>query len=497
MNYTIKIILGTLGLLFLGAGAYAQEKVDKLSETYKVENQPSVKLDTKHTQVVIETWNRNSIAVEAYVEADELSKEEVEQIAKDWKIQVLGNSNGVSIISRGGRSNFVPGLRNVSQSVPMASLRAMNSELIEPLMVSLVGPMLEKMGDVKLPARFYESMSGLKFDYEAYQKEGEDYIEKYEAQIEKSFGKDFEQAMEKWGKGFEKNAEVWSKQLESRMKNFEKTQGVSVEKWGEQFGKEMEQWGEQYGAKMEAWAQQFDANGGNYKKEIVMHPNGGKSTLITYSSSNVKPAEPAGDNKSIRKIIVVKMPKDATLRMDVRYGKVDLQDDVTSLKASVSYADFKAASILGENNFLNIAYSPLQMDYWEHGNLQMSYVKNSQIRKAKSIQLSSKGSDVNIGEIEKIGIISGSFGELTIKEVSDDFEQLDISLENSDLVLSLPKSSFNFTYNGSRSAIKIPKNLTTKKMDSYGNQLINGYYKSRNTDSNIMINAKFSDLIIK
>ncbi|MGO2359455.1 MAG: hypothetical protein ACTH6G_14295 [Mesonia sp.] len=124
-------------------------------------------------------------------------------------------------------------------------------------------------------------------------------------------------------------------------------------------------------------------------------------------------------------------------------------------------------------------------------------MKNSQIQKAKSIQLSSKGSDVNIGEIEKIGIVSGSFGELSIKRVSDDFEQLDISLENSDLILNLPKSSFNFTYNGSRSAIKIPKNLTTKKMDSYGNQLINGYYKSRNTDSNIMINAKFSDLIIK
>ena len=497
MNHTIKIILGTLGFVFLGVGAFAQEKVEKLSESYKVDDESTVKLDTKHTQVVIETWNRNSISVAAYVEADELSKEEVEQIAKDWKIQVLGNSNGVSIISRGGRSNLVPGLRNVSQSVPMASLRAMNSELIEPLMVSLVGPMLEKMGDVKLPARFYESMSGLKFDYEAYQKDGEEYIEKYEAQVEKSFGKDFEKAMEKWGEGFEKNAEVWSKQLEARMKNFEKTQGVAMEKWGEQFGKEMEQWGEQYGAKMEAWAQQFDANGGNYKKEVVIHPNGGKSTMVTYSSSNVSRAEPASDHKSIRKIIIVKMPKDAALRMDVRYGKVDLQDDVNSLKASVSYADFKATNILGENNFLNIAYSPLHMDYWEHGSVQMNYVKDSQIRKAKSIQLSSKGSDVNIGEIEKIGIISGSFGELRIKEVSDDFEQLDISLENSDLILSLPQSSFNFTYNGSRSAIKIPNQLTTKKMDSYGNQLINGYHKSRNTDSNIMINAKFSDLIIK
>jgi len=497
MNYHVKIILATLSFVCLEAKVNGQETVAKLSESFKVDNQPSVKLDTKHTQVMIETWNRNSISVEAYVEADELSKEEIAQIAKDWKVQVLGNSNGVSIISRGGRSNFVPGLKTVSPSIPIASLKAMNSELIEPLMVNLVGPMLEKMGDVKLPARFYESMSGLKFDYEAYQKEGEAYIEKYEAQVEKSFGKDFEKAMEEWGKGFEKNAEVWSKQLEARMENFEKVHGGKIEKWGEQFGKEMEQWGEQYGAKMEAWAQQFDAQGGNYKKEVIVHPNGGKSTMITYSSTNATPRKPETDQKSIRKMIVVKMPKDAVLRMDVRYGKVELQNDVESLNASISYADFKAASILGENNFLNIAYSPLEMDYWEHGTLQTSYVKQSDIRKAKSLKLSSKGSNINIGEIQKIGIVSGSFGELTIKEISDDFEQLDISLENSDLVLNLPKSSFNFTYNGSKSAIKVPKNLTTKKMDSYGNQLINGYHKSRDTESNIMINAKFSDLVIQ
>lgn len=497
MNNKLKIILGTLSFVFLGYGAVAQEKVEKLTESYKVDNESTVKLDTKHTNVVVETWNRNTIDVEAYVEADELSKEEVEQIAKEWKIQVLGNSNGVSVISRGPIPNFGPGLRNHPQSMPMASLKGLNSELIEPLMVNLVGPMLEKMGDVKLPARFYESMSGLKFDYEAYQNEGEDYIEKYEAQVEKSFGKDFEKAMEEWGKNFEQNAEVWSKQLEARMNNFEKTHGAAIEKWGENFGKEMEKWGEQYGARMEAWAQQFDENGGNLKKQVVVHPNGNKSTTVTYSSGNMIRPKSMADNNSIRRTIVIKMPKEAVLRMDIRYGDVDLQDDVSHLNASVSHANFKAQGILGENNKLNIAYSPLKIEHWEHGSIQMNYVKESQINKAKSIKIASNGSDVNIGTIEETGIISGSFGELNIKNVSDDFAQLDISLENSDLVLSLPKSSFNFTYNGSRSDIRIPNQLTTKKMDSYGNQLINGYHKSRNTDSNIMINAKFSDLVIK
>ena len=75
MNNKLKIILGTLSFVFLGYGAVAQEKVEKLTESYKVDNESTVKLDTKHTNVVVETWNRNTIDVEAYVDADELSKE--------------------------------------------------------------------------------------------------------------------------------------------------------------------------------------------------------------------------------------------------------------------------------------------------------------------------------------------------------------------------------------------------------------------------------------
>ena len=79
----------------------------------------------------------------------------------------------------------------------------------------------------------------------------------------------------------------------------------------------------------------------------------------------------------------------------------------------------------------------------------MSYVKDCKINSAKSIKLSSNASDVVIDELEETGIISGSFGELTINNTGNDFKRLDISLENSDLVLKLPSSSFNFTYNGS------------------------------------------------
>jgi len=104
---------------------------------------------------------------------------------------------------------------------------------------------------------------------------------------------------------------------------------------------------------------------------------------------------------------------------------------------------------------------------------------------------------VVIDKLEETGIIAGSFGELTINETGDDFKRLDISLENSDLILKLPNSSFNFTYNGSRSDVKIPEKLKANVMDSYGNQLINGFHKTRNTDNIININARFSDILIK
>mgnify|MGYP001062834056 CR=1 FL=1 len=246
---------------------------------------------------------------------------------------------------------------------------------------------------------------------------------------------------------------------------------------------------------MEAWASQFEGANGSVTKTVTTSPNG--KTVRMFYSTGANLNSSANVNEKLKRTLVIKMPKNAKIQLNVRHGHLNFDDDINNLRGSIAHATFTAKSINGKNNALDIAYSPVNIENWEHGSINMSYVKECNITAAKSIKLKANASDVVIDKLEETGIIAGSFGELTINETGDDFKRLDISLENSDLILKLPNSSFNFTYNGSRSDVKIPEKLKANVMDSYGNQLINGFHKTRNTDNIININARFSDILIK
>ena len=61
-----------------------------------------------------------------------------------------------------------------------------------------------------------EEMGKMKFDHEAYKKEGRAYLDRWEKQMDKSYGPEFEEKMEKWEKEFERNSEDWSERLIDR-----------------------------------------------------------------------------------------------------------------------------------------------------------------------------------------------------------------------------------------------------------------------------------------
>lgn len=474
-------------LLLFQASIYAQTVVDKTKESYNVEEDVIIDLNTKRTNVIFETWNRDEVEIEAQVSSKDLSKEQLQQIANSWRLEVLGNSNKISIISNGVDASY-GGFSEMGNAIS-----ALNSEMIEPLMQNMIGPMLKEMSTNSLPPQFVENLSNLKFDYEAYQNEGEAYVERYEKQVEDKFGKNFAQVMEEWGQNVENDAEVWATQLERKMAAMKNSSEMA--KREASLEKRLEELGENFAQRMEAWASQFEGGNGSVTKTITTTPNGQTVRMFYSSGNNLNTSTSV--NEKLKRTLVIKVPKNAKIQLNVRHGHLNFDDDINNVRGSIAHATFTAKSINGKNNALDIAYSPVNIENWEHGSINMSYVKEGNITAAKSIKLNANASDVVIDNLEETGIIAGSFGELTISETGDNFKRLDISLENSDLILKLPNSSFNFTYNGSRSDVKIPEKLKTNVMDSYGNQLINGFHKTRNTDNIININARFSDILIK
>lgn len=336
-------------------------------------------------------------------------------------------------------------------------------------MTDLVGPILANISEHPLPPEFTENMKEMKFDYDAYKKDGDKYLEKWEANFEKKFGKDFEDKMEKWAKEMEKDSEKFEKEYEKKMELWGEDFEKDMEAWGEEFGKQMEEWGENFGKQMEA---QFSKGEGS--KVIIINGDGVKS----------------------KRTLKIRVPKDARLHLNVRHGELKLGSNFKDLKADLSHSRLSANRVSGTGTVVKAAYTPVKVGTWEYGVLSTDFVKNCKIGKAISIKLNSNSSDIVIEELQKTGVLSGSFGKLNINNLGAGFETLNISLENSDLKLSLPESAFNFTYNGTQSTIKYPTGLNLKSTKTYDNEILNGYYKSRDANGNITIKANYSDVLL-
>ncbi|AWH72905.1 hypothetical protein DCS32_01625 [Dokdonia sp. Dokd-P16] len=560
-----------LTLLFVASGSvFAQSKKEKLNERFSVNKDVSITVDTRYADVVFETWNKNEVSVEAYVEGKDAS-----DALRSWDLNVSGNSNNVRITSKGGYSDAKVydrndiGNLNLDLDLDLGEIIGQSLSLVEPVMNGLVGPLLEGISGQRLPDEFYEEMGKMKFDHEAYKREGRAYLDRWEKQVDKSYGPEFEEKMEKWEKEFERNSEDWSERLIDRSgiprwpfksggnmtfdsdeyekdkqayvnklnrkyntrvsvrevdkwlddveawgedfgkkmedwgenfgesmeawgESFGENFGKSMEKWGESFGKDMEKWGENFGKKMERWAEDHE---GEWEEKHTKDEKGNKSShfSLNWDSESNGSKKP---NKNVKRIIIIKMPKKAELDLNVRYGKVRMVDAYNA-KATISHGSLVATNIDGGQTSFDVSYSPVAVVNWNEGTLNVNHVKECNISTANNIKVTSNSSNVNINRINGAGMISGSFGKLSIPQVSDNFGSLTIFLENSDLTLRLPQSAFNFNYSGDHNDFFIPKQLETKSMKNGSTEMVNGFHKYRSSANTITINAKYSDVVLQ
>ncbi|NJW53686.1 hypothetical protein [Salinimicrobium oceani] len=453
--------------LFCTTASIAQTK--KLDKTYKTNKDVTVNIDARHTLVSIEYWDRNEVQVSAYLEGAEENKNKA---LESWKLDVNATAQEVRINSSGlpgGPGDFnMAGLQ-----APLAKL----PEMIGPL-TEMMGPMLEGLSGHPLPPQFYASMGEIHFDYEKYQKDGEKYMAEFEKKIEKNFGKDFEKAMEEWAANFEKDSALWKSRevkMEAWSKDFEK----KMEAWGESFGKDMEKWGEEFGKEMEVWA-------AGIEKEARAQEGKSKSKVIILKDLN-----------SAKKVLKIKMPHNGQVRLNVRHGEVKLAGTTNNLRGEISHSQLNANVIAGKNTNIKVSYSPVQIKTWNYGVLNAAYVQELKIEKAQSLKLDSNSSSVYLKELGETGILTGTFGELRIDKLASGFKNLDVTLENSDLVLDLPETAFNFSYNGTNSEVKYPASLKLTSSNSYDNQRLKGYHGNQNAAATVNIHAKFSDVVLK
>ncbi len=536
---TIRILV----LCLLTTFGYAQKKLSKTSQSIKVNKDVVVELNTSYVEIQLETWNKDIVEVEAYIESKKLSPEELERALEAWNLRVEGSNNKVTISSTGGRSvgSFNEGdYTAVLQDLEfeLANLPEMPRMPEMPEMPEMeefpVFPEMPKMPEMPELPELPKGVKTISFDYDRYQKEGETYLTEWSKKYEKEGGKELQKSMEDWAKrfaesGYQEKMEKWGEEYGKR---FEGEWAKDMEKWGEKFGekysKDMEKWGEEFSEEFsEEWAEEMEAWGERFGKEMeeksksmekraeamerrseaMSERNEKRSEEISKrmeersermevkreemqerrESSLARRLE-SGSNSQVRKVIKIKIPKKAKLKTNIRHGELKLSSVIYNMKGDISHSFLVAEHIDGSDTSINVSYSPVVIKTWNLGTLNLNFVDKAQIKNANNLVLNSKSSNINIENLTDTGIIDGSFGDLTISNLTTSFKNLNLVLENSDALVNLPKNiDYSLYFKGNRS--KYNNKPTTQKT-------IRNYPDGQSSNRNIIVNAKFSNVII-
>ena len=99
-----------------------------------------------------------------------------------------------------------------------------------------------------------------------------------------------------------------------------------------------------------------------------------------------------------------------------------LSSVIHNMTGDISHAFLVADNIDGSDTSINVSYSPVIINTWSLGTLNLNYVDKAQIKNANNLVLNSKSSNISVESLTDTGIIDGSFGDLTISNLSESFK---------------------------------------------------------------------------
>lgn len=501
-------------LLLVGTLSATAQKVTKFTKTVNANKEVKINLNTSHTNIEVDTWSKDQVEVEAYIEGEKMYKEDLENELKNWNITLSGSGDEVTIESKGtgnswnvfgGDNDFdfnfdTDAMRELE--LAMADMPAMPEMPELPEMETF--PEMPEMPQMPELPELPNGIGAVNFDYDAYKKDGEKYLDKWSKEYEDQYGKEYKEKMKDWGRKFGKtDFEAYSKKMEAWREKFGKEYGEKFgkdyekkmeawgkrfeETWGKDYEKKMEAWGEKFGREMEEHAHAMEARQ-DAMRDRQDHMKDRQEHLAERREELAKRIEEKVNTK-VKKTIKIRMPKKAKLNMNVRHGELKFASVLYNVRGDISHSALTATNIDGSKTSINVSYSPVLITNWNLGELKLNFVDKAQIDTVNRLVLSSNSSNIDINSLAGNAVIDGSFGELSVNNILPSFNNLNIVLENSEAFVVLPKTEFNLQYKGSRSKLKHPKNKTVSTTTFSSGDLASA--------KTIVINAKFSEVTMQ
>ncbi|QCX38301.1 DUF342 domain-containing protein [Aureibaculum algae] len=306
------ILYKTIGLLLMVSTTIgAQNHRRTYNEDFNTNKDVIIDVNTRNTDVKIETWSKNKVSIEAIIEVEGAEDERAERTLDNWKFSAIGNKSEVEITSKsnGVSSNYffsndvnnitikgnVNDLQNFEYSFPeleLDNLIALNNDI----MVFPESPRLPVMLDFDF--HFEDALP--KFDYEKY-KTDKSYLKKWQKEMEENL---------------EKNKGNWEKEAD-KIKENSAVLKVELEKMAEEQKKHAEERKEMLKNQMTQRKELLKQR----KNQVIIRGNFNKHEADINKKRNIIIGVLEDREKvKVKRTIIIKAPKDAKFKMNVKYG---------------------------------------------------------------------------------------------------------------------------------------------------------------------------------
>lgn len=460
--------------------AFAQKQTKTIKKSFKVNPEVTIEIDSKHTDVVFETWDKNSVEVEAIFEIEGISEDEAQKYFKKINFSADGGNDKVIISNQ---SVFVfPEIAgdfdfqwDFPQEFEFDFPELDSLQLLGPLPFIATVPEIPPM-----PPAFLSNRLAAPFDYEAYKKDGDKYLEKWKKEWNKNFDENVRTELENWKKEMEKfkvemekNKEQWKLQRE-KMK-------VQIEKSREQALQAREQ-------SKQAREQAKEAR----NQMLLSFKNDSTAPNVFFLKSNGKT-----NTIRVKQTLKIKMPKGAKLDLKIQHGSVKLAANTKNIRANLSHAKLTGLTIDGALTDVVSAFSPIHIENWNSGKLNVKFSDQVNLNAVKHLNLSFDSSNIDIGSISGKAVLYSNFGNLQIGDLLPSFTLLEIHSDNTDVNLKLPKVSYSFQVSNRDAVKSFPK--TWKITGSKGQKptFAKGYNISENPAKKVVLNSNYGKFTVK
>lgn len=459
-----KTLAFVLCLISLG-WAQGQKETKTYNETFTVSEDAVLSINTSHADIEFETWDKDEVAVTAMIEIDGASTEEAQRYFEKERFEILGNSQKVEISTKAGSkwfaSNGISDIINFDFEMPEVPYM----EGVDMAFDIIASPEI-----AELPEFPHGLMPN--FDYHEFRENGEEYMKKWKEEFDESFGEEYQKKMEDWGKRLEERQRERLKRREEHLKR--------IEERAEERAQQRQEIAEERGKRLEE-AQRM--------REESM-----KNRVRRERNFFISDEDGENKNYKLKKTIKIKMPKGMKIKMNVRHGEVKLADNVWHMDAHLSHSTMWASGIDGDKTTIKASYSPVRVDHWYLGNLQANYSERVDLKEVIEIKLNTTSSNVTIDKLVKNAFVKNDFGKLKINSITNDFNDLDITLQNAELDFAVPSVAFDIYVNEISSTFNSPSSINLERTENHNNTIYKGYHKSTKGGKSIVINSKYSEV---